>query len=274
MKMSAKNPGCIIFMIDQSASTREWFHKSKNSISFEVARAVNMILEELFESNRSGDQIIPRVMIGCYCYSGITDVNWAIPDVNPNPDGLIHISNLEDCMNEIHDDEFEKCISWFVHENSQGATPMRVAFEKTAQIAEMFTENYPNSYPPVIINITDGIPTDCAVEELPEVVLPIMNIKTSDGASLIFNIHISPDSAPSIFFPKRSDILPDVNSGHLLNASSTIPSTFAAKLAELQEQIGKKGFPIHENSKCLVYNADPSTLIEAIRIIVWGIYSI
>lgn len=270
MKMSVKDPGCIIFMIDQSASTRGMFHKSKNSISFEVARAVNMILDELFEANRSKDQIIPRVMIGCYCYSGITDVNWAIPDVNPNSDGLISISNLEACVNELMDDEFEKCISWFVHEKSHGATPMRVAFEKTAQIAKMFTENYPNSYPPVIINITDGFPTDCAVEELPEVVLPIMNLKTSDGASLIFNIHISLDSTSSIFFPKFSDNLPDVNSGHLLNASSTIPSSFVAKFGE----IGREKFPIHENSKCLVYNADSATLIEAIRIIVWGIYSI
>jgi hypothetical protein len=269
MGMSTKNPGCIIFMIDQSASMRESWHKSKYSLSFEVARAVNLMLEELFESNRREDQIIPRIMIGCYGYSGINDVNWAIPDVNPDSDGLIHISDLEDCLNEISDDEFEKLISWFVHENSHGGTPMRVAFEKAAQIAERFTENYPDSYPPVIINITDGFPTDCAVEELPEVVLPIMNLKTSDGVSLIFNIHISLDSTPSIFFPKISDILPDVNSEHLLNASSTIPSSFVAKMGE----IGRKEFPIHENAKCLVYNADSSTLMEAIRVIVWGIYS-
>jgi hypothetical protein len=264
--MSSTNPGCLIIMIDQSASMRESLHKSKYALSWGAARFANHILGELLGYCAKGDEVFPRIMIGCYGYSGSNDVNWAIPKFNPDSDGLISISDFADCEDEIEDEENEIIIPWIVEENAYGGTPMRAAFEKVADVAERFTKNHPDSHPPIIINITGGHPTDCAIEDLPDIVSRIMNIETSDGGSLVFNIHISLDSTPSIFFPKISDTLPDVYSRYLLNASSTIPFSLEQQLA----MIGgiRNDIPILDNTKCLVYKADSPMLMYAVRVII------
>jgi len=151
-------------------------------------------------------------------------------------------------------------IPWVVEEKAYGGTPMKSAFEQVIAIAENFAQNHPDSFPPVIINITDGMPTDCKENDLPSIVSPIMNISTTDGTALVFNVHISADPSNPVFLPGPGEKLPDAYAECLYNASSTLPETLAA--------IGRAdhGMTIEEDARCFAFNADSALLIKLLSL--------
>jgi hypothetical protein len=77
--------------------------------------------------------------------------------------------------------------------------------EATAAVSE-FIGRFPGAYPPLIINISDGKPTD-GHPELPA--SKLRNMTTTDGNVLIFNAHLSSEPARPIEFPSQESELPD-----------------------------------------------------------------
>jgi hypothetical protein len=217
------------------------------------------MIGDLIERCRKGDEIAPRVRLGFYGYHG-DEVDWAASKFPADADGLVSLADLADCDEEVEDDENEILIPWIVEENAYGGTPMRTAFEQVISIAENFAQNHTDSFPPVIVNITDGAPTDCDASELAGIVSPIMNIATSDGSTLVFNIHISPDSSSPVFLPSPNDPLPDTYAECLYSASSTLPESLAT--------IGRvdHGMTIGEDAKCFAFNADSALLIKLLSL--------
>lgn len=257
--MSSNDPGCIIVLIDQSGSMQDTWGKSKYSLSWGAARSVNHMIGELVERCRKGDEVAPRVKLGFYGYAG-DKVDWAASKFLPDNDGLVSIRDLADCQDEVEDDENEIMLPWVVEEKAYGGTPMKTAFSEIIGIAENFAQNHSNSFPPVIVNITDGKPTDCNEADLPSIVSPLMNISTSDGSALVFNVHISPDPSNPVFLPGPGDSLPNNYAECLYNASSELPATLA--------DIGRNdhGMTIGEGAKCFAFNADSALLIKLLSL--------
>lgn len=257
--MSSNDPGCIIVLIDQSGSMNQQWGQSKYKLSWGAARSVNLMIGDLVERCRKGDEIAPRVKLGFYGYAG-TEVNWAAGKFLPDADGLVSLVDLAECDEEVEDDENEILIPWVVEENANGGTPMKSAFEQIISIAENFAQNHPDSFPPVIVNITDGQPTDCNESDLASIVAPLMNISTSDGQALVFNVHISPDPSNPAFLPSPNDTLPNSYAEHLFEASSVLPDSLA--------QIGRNdhGMTIGEEARCFAFNADSYLLIKLLSL--------
>jgi hypothetical protein len=203
------------------------------------------------------------VRLGFYGYAetdrGI-EVKWAAAKFPADADGLVSIVDLAECVDEIEDPDMEIMIPWVVEETAYGRTPMKSAFEQIIPIAENFAQNNPNSFPPVIVNITDGVPTDCDETELAGIVSPIMNIATGDGAALVFNIHISPDTSSPVFLPGPGGSLPDSYAECLYSASSILPESLAI--------IGRKdhGMTIPEDARCFAFNADSALLVKLLSL--------
>ena len=61
---------------------------------------------------------------------------------------------------------------------------------------------HPDSFPPIIINITDGMVTDSPYEgaNLEEWAQRLVNIQTSDEPALFFNIFLSPMASNGVLF--------------------------------------------------------------------------
>ena len=257
--MSTNDPGCIIVLIDQSGSMKSNWGRSSYSLEWGAARSVNHMIGELVERCSKGDEVAPRVRLGFYGYAG-SDVNWATSKFSPDADGLVSLEELAECDEEIEDPENEIMLPWVVEEKAYGGTPMKSAFEQIIAIAENFAQNHPDSFPPVIVNITDGMPTDCNESDLPSIVSPIMNISTSDGAALVFNVHISADPSNPVFLPGPGDNLPDAYAECLYNASSTLPETLAT--------IGRQqhNMTIGEDARCFAFNADSALLIKLLSL--------
>ena len=224
-------------------------------LAYGAAAAVNSIIGELAVRCRKGEEVAPRVMIGCYGYAG-TSVDWAAPDFRPEQDGLISIKTLAECDKQVLDEENEVFIPWVVYDKAHGGTPMQMALNQVRGIAEAFAQSNPNSFPPIIINITDGAPTDMDETDLPNVAQSLTSLTTADGNALLWNLHISPTSEAPQMLPNSEAGLPDNYSKCLFQASSVLPE-FMANLGRT-----KHGLKIGEDARCFAYNADAVTMTK------------
>ncbi len=137
-------------------------------------------------------------------------------------EGLLPISQI--AMNPLRIERREKTIYdgvgglttytvnfpvWF-EPMAEGPTPMFEALELAYRAVEAFVRQFPNSYPPVVMNLTDGQPTDESGQMTPTVLQQvesaaqrIRNLQTTDGQVLLFNLHISASPARQILVSRQ-----------------------------------------------------------------------
>lgn len=122
---------------------------------------------------------------------------------------------------------------------------------------------FPNSFPPIVINITDGLATDSPHQgvDLAGWATRLASITTLDGPTLIFNIFLSP-SGSMVSFPSSPVGLPEPG-----------PDFFAisSKLPELAIINARSaGIAVSEGARGLVLNADATSLAAFLRIFTGG----
>lgn len=133
-----------------------------------------------------------------------------------------------------------------------GRTPMCQALLEATAALEQFIGRFPGAFPPLVINISDGKPTD-GHPELPA--SKLRNLTTTDGNVLIFNAHLSSKPARPIEFPSQESWLPDPEALVLFKMSSVLPP-------RLRDAAGAEGFRVNDNTRGFVFNAD---LVSVIR---------
>ena len=116
---------------------------------------------------------------------------------------------------------------------------------------------FPGCYPPLIVNITDGMPTDG--DPQPRAAM-IRDLASQDGNVLLFNVHISSRNERPIEFPSREEDLPDDAARLLFRMSSKLPPP-------MLETAQREGMRVTELSSGFVFNAD---LVSVIRFLAIG----
>src|SRR5262249_38290683 len=86
---------------------------------------------------------------------------------------------------------------WFDPSCANG-TPMCSAFRKASEIVQGWASEHEKSFPPIVINITDGESTDG--DPIPEA-SALTSLGTDDGPVLLFNAHLSSASGAPIELP-------------------------------------------------------------------------
>ena len=137
-----------------------------------------------------------------------------------------------------------------------GRTPMCQAITEAASALAEFIRTYPNSYPSMVFNITDGKATD-GNPELPA--FKLRALKTTDGNVLFFNAHLSSKEARPIEYPSSATELPDAEAVRLFKMSSVLPPKW-------REAARAEKFKVNENTRGFVFNADLNALIRFLDI--------
>ena len=137
-----------------------------------------------------------------------------------------------------------------------GHTLMCGALNYTAQSIQQWIARHPDSFPPTVINISDGEASDGDPEPLAR---QIMDLRTSDGNVLMFNCHLSDIPATPVQYPDHERDLPDEYAKRMFRMSSRMPATARNQAATL-------GIPVTEESRCYVYNADMVSLVQFLDI--------
>jgi hypothetical protein len=133
-----------------------------------------------------------------------------------------------------------------------GGTPMCAALRQAHSLALQWSMSHPDSYPPVIINVSDGMGND---GDIVDAARELSDISTNDGQTLLFNVHITDINSAPVAYPSSESELPnDRYAKKLFTVSSLIPET--SRLL-LQSLLGRSVFP---GSRGLIFNGDAASV--------------
>jgi uncharacterized protein YegL len=224
-RVKTNQPCCIALLLDQSGSMSE---KVINNLGETVkkseylAQEVNKFLNEILLKCRREDQYknyFDILIIGYgreedEDYEGVVlawegklkGKSW----VNVNDlletflrKDIIETKNTKAFGPKIIKIEY-KC---WIEPYAEGLTPMRKAFQFCRPFIEDWVKRNPNSFPPLIFNITDGEVSD--VDEMSELIQEanaLKSLSTSNGNALIFNLLTSDNHEKIVEFPYEHEI--------------------------------------------------------------------
>jgi hypothetical protein len=265
-QISRTNPACLLFLIDQSKSMADPFIAGTGQTKAGVvADAINRLIQNVVLRSAKADGIRDYFRVGVIGYGqtvraglgGTIPFNILVPVSQLGA----HPLRVETRTKLIPDgvggvlEQKVKFPVWFEAEAS-GQTPMCEALAAAGLAVKGFVEQYPDAYPPMVLNLTDGMPSDGNPQYNARL---LCNQGTSDGAALLFNLLISSKPVQADYFPATEEHLPDLGSKLLFRMSSVLPpKLFDAARAE--------GHDLKNRARGVVINADPTAIVRFLDI--------
>ena len=265
-QITRTNPACLLFLIDQSGSMDEpavgGTGQSKAAV---VADAVNRLIQNVVLRSAKADGVRDYFRIGVIGYGkGIkAGLGGSVPfeilvPVSRVGNFPLRVETRKKLISDGAGGVIEQPIKfpvWFDAE-AAGKTPMVEAFAAAGLALQGFVQEFPDAYPPMVLNLTDGIPSDGNPLEN---VRKIQKISTTDGATLVFNLLISSKPVTADYFPANEETFTDNFSKLLFRMSSELPpKLFDAAKAE--------GHTLKPGARGVVLNADPTAIVRFLDI--------
>lgn len=261
-EISRTNPSCFLFLVDQSGSMSKPFGGQAGKVKAQgVADAINRLLQNLVLKCAKSEGIRDYFHVGVIGYGNAVSPAFGgalanrclvpISEVANNPLRVEQRSRkVDDGAGGLIDQKFKFPV-WF-EPTGEGKTPMCQAFNLARKTMGEFIGHFGSSYPPLVVNITDGMATDGNPEPAAQA---LRNLQTSDGNVLLFNAHVSSRPDRPIEFPDKEAGLPDDYAKLLFRMSSALP-------AKIQAAAKGEGFNVTPATRGFVFNAD---LVSVIR---------
>ena len=270
--ISRVNPGCFLFLVDQSGSMMGALGGQTDLRKMDgAADALNRSLDAISQRCSQGMDIRDYFHIGVVTYttdgSGHPTLGTAFPGTSPEQPFLpvsqvVDIAEVEERQVKESDGaggivEVTRKFPVWLRPTASYGTPMCEALSAASKATKDWTAQHPDSYPPMVINVTDGDATDGNPEPLAQ---EIMALGTNDGNVLIYNAHLSEMSAMPVQYPSQeSNIPPDEYAARMFRMSSVFPDPVVDLAANI-------GLPVTEGSRGYVYNADMVALVQFLDI--------
>lgn len=291
-EISRGNPSAFLFLIDQSGSMqdvldptnvqtlerpmtvdgRTYTHSASGRTKAQgVADAINRLLREITIKCAKSEGIRDYYHIGVIGYGGDSSANRVAPafvgplagrELAPISEIANNPARIEERSKKVDDgagglvDQKVKFPIWF-DAVASGGTPMGTALTKAHAILSGWVAQYPDGFPPICINISDG--ESNADDEPLRPAEALKSLSTSDGDVLLFNIHLSSQAGTPVEFPDSDSRLPDQFAKLLFSMSSLLP-------AHMQSIARQEGMRISETSRGFAFNADMVSLIRFLDI--------
>ncbi len=278
---SRANPGCIVFLLDRSDSMKQPWQSSGGTLAEGAARAVNKILLDLCvkSAKEVGGRARHYFDVGVFGYGACPTAGGegvepalrggpivAIPEVFDSP---LRVEPLRGGPDEPTIDAVAGSrLPVWVEPVFGYRTPMCQAIATAGEHVYEWAANHPDSFPPIVINITDGMVTDSPFDgaDLAAWATRLTSIETRDGGTLLFNIFLSPTIAPEVLFPVTGAGLP-APGPDLFSISSALPASMVANARGARVEIadGARGFVFNAGLATLVWFLEIGTRVAAVR---------
>ncbi|HUR24229.1 MAG TPA: vWA domain-containing protein [Acidimicrobiales bacterium] len=267
-EISRANPTCFLFLIDQSESMRNNIGGGDKPMqkAEAVADAVNRLLSELSIKCAKEDGVRDYFHVGVIGYGASVDPIFegklAGRDLVPLSEVAAHPARLEERTRSFTTTAGTEVAAvgsgrkvmfptWF-SPVAYGDTPMFGAFTRARSILETWLADHPQSFPPIVVNITDGESTD---GDATPVARSLQSLSNADGAVLLFNLHLSADQSEPIVFPAEETNLPDDFARKLHRMSSVLPD-------QMREAANRQGLVLEAEARGFAFNADISAIVQ------------
>ena len=267
-QISRANPSAFVFLVDQSGSMGEaWGGETGKVKADAVATALNRLIQNLVLRCAKEEGIRDYYDVAVIGY-GAT-VGSALGGMLAGED-LVPISRLgsnpirvDDRTKKVDDGaggilEQQIKLPIWVDPKAENGTPMTEALAYARTLLVSWVQAHPESFPPIVINISDGAPTD---GDPSAAAAAITQLATSDGPVLLMNVNISAASGAPIEFPSHEEALPDQYSKLLFGISSVLPPYMrtAAAQEELHVTEGSRGFTFQGDAVATIRFLDIGT---------------
>jgi hypothetical protein len=260
-RVDRERPACLVFLIDQSDSMRDPLGGSDRSRHEALADILNGLLYEVvlrcvkspqegprpyfavsvvgYQTDRTGKPIVRSAL---HPPLDEHDVVWT-PDLASNP--------LRIDQRPSPSGTGQVTAPVWIEPVAGGGTPMCKAFDRAGLIARSWVDAYPDSFPPIIINVTDGESTD---GDPAAWAARLTGLRSNDGNVLLFNLALSGEGAEPVLFPSSADGLPDEYTRQLYAMSSELPPFMleAARAQGFDVQPGARGFGCNGDLRSVV----------------------
>jgi hypothetical protein len=263
-EISRINPTCLLFLVDQSGSMSYPFRgkTSGQSKAQGVADVINRLLQNLALKCAKSEGIRDYFYVGVIGYGGNRVQPAFQGDLAGRPivamsDLVAHPVRIEQRSHKMEDSTgalIEQSIKFpvWLEPTAGGKTPMCGALTLARHVVAEFVERHPGCYPPMVVNITDGAATD-GTPEVPA--NELRTVASTDGNTLLFNVHLSSKALRPIEYPDSEVFLPDDYARLLFRMSSVLPP-------KVQAAARVEGFLIGDSSRGFVFNADLVAVIH------------
>jgi hypothetical protein len=275
--------GLLVFLLDQSGSMNEpvTMQGYKLTLAQMASSTINSLLVSVID-NAPLDTSTGRrknycdIIIFGYGDNVVPLLNQAgvpvpLPDLAENTRGkqMVRRGKYDPIKGNVVTVDEEQPY-WIVPAANSQWTEMASAIRRAQQVVQEWLATDPRkrfSFPPIIINITDGRHNGTKGDNPIQEAMKLRQLRTDDGAVLLFNCHITRSITQTLSFP--SDIaqigtLPkgeQAGAEQLFHMSSEVPASMAKHAPQVS------GKPLLPGARGFMYNASGDDLI---RFLSWG----
>jgi len=270
--VSRPDPGCIVILLDRSDSMKAPWAGTGASLAEGAALVLNNILLDLcITATKEVNAPVRHYFdVGVFGYGArVTTPDEGVESAFGGPlagRGLVPLPELANNPLAVREEpsvdqmSVSAKIPIWVEPVRGYRTPMCEAIAVAGGHVFDWADAHPNSFPPIVINITDGMVTDSPYDgvALSEWVTRLTAIETRDGPTLFFNVFLSPTQAPEIIFPTNPAGLP-APGPDLFAMSSLLPHPMV-------ENARADGLDVRPGARGLAFNVGRSTLLKILQI--------
>ena len=265
-EISRSNPGCIVFLVDQSGSMSDQIGGEVPQRKADVvADAINRLLTELSIKCAKEEGVRDYFHVAVVGYG--TTVGSAFAgslsgrDLVPLSQVADNPARVEQRAKKVSDGagglvETATSFPVWMDPLAGGGTPMVRALQQARGLVARWLEEHPGGFPPIVLNLSDGESTDGDPSAAAN---DITSLASADGAVLLFNLHVSSAGASPVEFPDSDLGLPDRHAKTLFGISSLLPS-------HMRSYAAAQGKSVSDGTRGFVYNADITAVVQFLDI--------
>jgi hypothetical protein len=265
-EINRKQPALLLVLVDQSYSMSEPWGASGQSKAETLALAVNRLLgNAVLQCSKGDNRVHDYFEVGVIGYGA--DINLSLHGADPArpvlPIGELarNPRRVDQVMKRMSDGaggimEVPMNVAVWIDPVTNGPTPMVEAFQTAEKVVSAWCHLHPTSFPPIVINLTDGVSTDGDPSAAAEAT---RSVGTDDGRTLVFNLHLSALGAAEVVFPSSTSVLVDQHASRLFEMSSELP-------AQMAEAASGLGYRIAAGARGFLYNAQVTSVIDFLDI--------
>ncbi len=285
-EISRTNPSCFLFLIDQSGSMQDVLDPTNvqtldapvvadgrtytqaaqgRTKGQAVADAINRLLQNLVIKCAKSEGVRDYYHVGVIGYGMGVGPAFSGPlsgrDLAPISEIANGPARVEERTKKVDDgagglvNQTVKFPIWF-DTVANGGTPMCQAFTRAQSVLSSWLVQHPSSFPPIVVNITDGESSDGDPSGGAE---SLKTLASDDGPVLLFNLHISAHHAAPVEFADSDRELPDQYAQLLFRMSSPLPDYMRAVASQ-------EGYYITDRSRGFVFNGGIESVISFLDI--------
>jgi hypothetical protein len=271
-RVNTARPAYFVLLLDHSNSMNRRVTAGAVRARDAVADVVNDLLYRLFQESRKPDGYRHYFDVSVLGYGLGTEgdaVVSRLPEgrermaINEFKGAWLRISEVERLQQLPGGGTTKVTVRqpvWVESVPGRGNTVTATAFRHASTLVESWIAEHPESFPPVVLNVSDGGWTG---EDPMNVVRALQEQATELGPTLVFNCQLtevqSTDTRRQLLFPSRIPDGYDRRTKELFMLSSPLPDSM---LKEARD----RGVDVSEGARGLVYNAPVSRVVDFLQI--------